>query len=179
MPGMMMTGMMLLSVAALLLYHCAFVVRADGPVTAASEDVSTTDTDEENIPPPDYVESLTSSYKYVTLHNHRGRDCSREIRYNVTFQLDTCINATSPYDVKSFSFYYSINNTGLILDDDTRLRREKVYMISYYDDACSPSNVFSTDEGYQNVEPITCAHGFSFTVSDELPPVTSAASYIK
>jgi hypothetical protein len=175
----MMTGitLILLLVAVLLHYHGAVVVRAEGPVAAATDDFQS-----------GYIQNLTSSYKYVTLHNHRGHNCSREIRYNVTFHLDACIHATFPWfhgstgaaRVNSFSFYYNINNTGYDLDDDNWLQRERIYMISYTDDACTPTDFFDTDEGYYDVdEPSTCKHGFSYTISNELAPVTSAASYIK
>jgi hypothetical protein len=179
-----MTSMMLLAVVVLclaLLSDFAVVVRATEPVAASTGDVAT------NSFPDDYFnehqssfrENLTSSYKYVTLHHHRGHNCTREIRFNVTFQLDACINGTYPWygfgfaprarqTINSFSFYYnSNNNTGYSYDDDNWMQQDIIYMISYYDDACTPVNNSNADDSMGSMEPLNCERGFSYSVSNE------------
>jgi hypothetical protein len=134
-----------------------------------------------------FRESLNSSYKYITLHNHRGLNCSKEIRFNATFQLDTCINGTFPWfhdirsgdTVNSFSFYYNVNNTGYGLNDDAWMTLNTLYMISYLDDACTPDDSYYADSEWESRTAINCEHGFSYTASNELPPAPSAASYVK
>jgi hypothetical protein len=195
--------MMLLAIVVLclaLLYDFAFVVRAAEPVTVSTGDVALNSFPDDFIFPfPDdeqqqstnFRKNLTSSYKYVTLHHHRGHNCTREIRFNVTFQLDACINATYPWYgfgfaprdrqiINSFSFYYNTNNnTGYRYDDDNWMDQDTIFMISYYDDACTPVNNSNAADNMYATEPLDCERGFSYSVSNELPSVPSAASYVK
>jgi hypothetical protein len=182
-----MTSMMLLAVVVLclaLFYQGAFEVRAVEPVAALTGDLTTNELESSAYYySADDPFSFTSPYKYVTLHHHRGHNCSREIRFNVTFHLDTCFNATYPWynrfyegSLNSFSFYYNVNTTRY---GDTYLQPYSINMISYFDDACTPADHYEAETQRGGVEPITCERGFSYTLSNEMPSVPSVASYIK
>jgi hypothetical protein len=131
----------------------------------------------------DYKATLTSSYKYVTFHFHYEHNCSMPIRYNVTFLMDTCINATvdnSLDEINSMSFFHNSKQTGLRLDDDDTFGANETHMITYTDDACSPIDNENVDDGATYLTPMGgCERGFSQTFSDNLPKVLRLASYVR
>jgi hypothetical protein len=129
----------------------------------------------------DYKLTMTSSSKYVTLHFHYEHNCSLPIRYNVTFRTDTCINATLPFNeaVNSISFFHNSEPTGWRLNDDY-FRHNDTYLLTYFDDSCSPKDHNGADDGETHYLRMGgCEHGFSQSFTDELPEVKAAESYIR
>jgi hypothetical protein len=126
--------------------------------------------------------NVASSYKYLTIHWHRGYNCTREIRYNVTFHLDTCINATLSERWiprgNSFSFYYVSQGDA---DDDYEAGMENIFwMLGFADDGCTMEDNFGLNSGAKPMMlPSACRYGYRYTVSDELPTIPADASYIK
>jgi hypothetical protein len=123
-----------------------------------------------------------SSYKYFTMEYHQDNNCRHEIRYNATFLLDTCVNATLLGDYQganSYSFHYKFNNIERNVTGGTWFHHQVVYMVFYSDDSCMVKEEFGSTGDNPNIDQIGCDNGYSYTVSNDLSSSLPAVSYAK